>query len=231
MKINNIDISTFKAKLMDRNIGSADFEIVNYWVKNSLNPYINENCTHSYKELTFTLDIICSNANELEIIKSNLIKQLRLSTIKFDDIDYEYIGFCSEVPKADYVMTGNEILNVKMYVYCAGSEVAETANRVSSKTISVSGNLNTPAIIEITPSINIIDITVTGLGDPFTVKNLTTGQKVIVNGEDCTITQNGTNKYNDFDGWEFPKLKPGADTITFSRNNCDITIKYKPRYL
>lgn len=31
--------------------------------------------------------------------------------------------------------------------------------------------------------------------------------------------------------WGFPRLKPGANTITVSKNNVDITIKYKPRFI
>lgn len=231
MKVNNIDISTFKAKLMSRNIRSADFEIINYWGNNSLIPLINKNYNHSYKELNLKLDVVCQNANELEIMKSNLINQLEIATIKFDDMNYDYIGFCSEVPTSSYVMPGNEILSVNMLVYCSGAEKVETANRVNSKTINVSGNLDTPAIVEITPSINIIDLVVTGLGESFTIKNLMAGQKVIINGEDCAVLQNGVNKFLDYDGWDFPRLKPGSNTITFSKNSCDVTIKYKPRFI
>lgn len=232
MKINNIDISNFKAKLMDRNIKSANFEIVNYWLNSSLNPYINEKYKYNYKELSFILDIICNDATELETMKSNIIKQLAIATIKFDDIDYYYRGFTSDTPVSQYIMRGNETLEVTMLVIAEKTEIIESVNRASSKTINVQGNLETPAIVEITPSVDIIDITITGLADDFiTIKNLKQGQKVIINGEDCTVLQNGVNKFGDTDFWEFPKLVPGANTITFSKNSCDINIKYKPRYL
>ncbi|MDD7793700.1 phage distal tail protein [Clostridium sp. 'White wine YQ'] len=231
MKVNNIDISIFKAKLMERNIKSANFEVKNYWGNASLLPFINSNYKHQYKELTFTLDIVCLNACELETMKSNIIKQLEVSTINFDDIAYSYIGFCSEIPTTSYVMPGNEILSVKMLVYCCGTEKIETANRVASKTINVSGNIETPTIVEITPSIALVDLVVTGIGETFTIKNLTVGQKVIISGEDGTVLQNGVNKFGDYDSWDFPQLKPGANTITFSKNSCDVNIKYKPRYI
>lgn len=39
------------------------------------------------------------------------------------------------------------------------------------------------------------------------------------------------NKYGDTDMWDFPRLNPGTNTITVNKNNCDIKIKYKPRYI
>ena len=84
---------------------------------------------------------------------------------------------------------------------------------------------------KLTPSINIIDLVINGLGESFTIKNLTAGQKVIISGESCTVIQGATNKFLDYDGWDFPKLQPGANTITFSKSSCDITVKYKPRFI
>ncbi|MFR4584880.1 phage distal tail protein, partial [Clostridium cadaveris] len=73
---------------------------------------------------------------------------------------------------------------------------------------------------------------ITGLEDgPITIKNLTAGKKVIINGEDGTVLENGINKFGDTELWEWPRLLPGSNTITVSKNSCDITIKYKPRYI
>lgn len=232
MLINGININNFKAKLMDRNIKSAEFEIKNEWIINSLNPLISDKFGYKYKTLTFTLDILCRDANELEIMKSNLTKQLAISTIKFDDIEYYYRGFVSSTPTTKYIMRGNETLEVSMLVIAEKPQVTETMNRITTKTINVPGNIETPAIVEIIPSVSIIDIVLTGLSDePMTVKNLTGGKKLILNGEEGTVTVDGVNKFNDCDIWEFPKLKPGANTITVSRNNVDINVKYKSRWI
>ena len=232
MLINNINISNFKAKLMDRNISNAEFNVVNDWSTSSLNPVISDKFEYKYKTLSLTLDIVCNNADELETMKSNLIKQLTISTIKFDDISKKYTGFICESPSYSYTMPGNEIMNVKMLVYCTDDEVTESINRVLSKTINVKGNTDTPCIVEIIPSIDTIDLVINGLSDdPITIKNLKAGQKIIINGEDGTVLQNGANKFGDTDMWEFPRLKPRANTITVSRNNVDINIKYNPRWI
>lgn len=231
MRINGVDIANFKAKLLDRNISSADFSINNYW-GNSLLPTISAKYNHTYKMLSLKFDVICSNSNELETMKSNLCKQLEIATIVFDDINKTYIGFCDDVPSYSYVMPGNEIMEANLLVYCYGEEKSEMLNRLTSKTINVVGNQETPCIVEITPSISLVDLIITGLADdPIIIKNLTADKKIIINGEDGTVLENGINKFGDTDLWEWPRLKAGSNSITVSKNSCDITIKYKPRYI
>ena len=39
------------------------------------------------------------------------------------------------------------------------------------------------------------------------------------------------NKFGDTDMWSFPVLQPGINTIKLTESNCNINIKYKPRYI
>lgn len=232
MLVNNIDIKNFKAKLMSRNINSAEVEIFNYWGTNITNPISCKKGVNKFKVLNLTLDILCSNANELETMKSNLIKQFENATIKFDDIDYLYKGFMNEAPSYKYIMKGNEIVDIEMLVIAEKDYVTEAMNRIISKTINVTGNIETPALIEIIPSISLVDLTLTGFDeDPIKIKNLVAGKKIIINGEDGIVTVDGVNKYADTEMWNFPSLKPGANIITVDKSSVDITIKYKPRYI
>ena len=232
MFIGNVNISVFKTRLMSRNISNSEFEIFNYWGDNNINPIFFKNGNKKFKELTLKLDILCKDSDELEIMKSNLIKQLEISTIKFDDIDLYYSGFLTTAPTYSYVMKGNEIAEIKMLVIAEKLEKTETMNRITSKTINVVGNLETPAIVEITPATTLVDITLEGLADdPIIIENLTANKTVILDGELQKITVDGVNKYGDTDMWDFPRLKPGANTIKVDKNNCDIKIKYKPRYI
>ena len=65
------------------------------------------------------------------------------------------------------------------------------------------------------------------------IKNLSAGKTVIIGGEACTVTEDGANKYADTEMWEFPTLLPGENALTFTSSSvpCDVTIKYKPRYI
>ncbi|MGU8157588.1 phage distal tail protein, partial [Clostridium perfringens] len=106
-------------------------------------------------------------------------------------------------------------------------------NRVNTKTINVLGTYKTEAIVEITPSIDLIDLTINGLAnDPIIIRNLKQGKKIIIDGKEGTILEEGVNKFKDTeDFWEFPFLMPGNNEIILSKNSCDVTIRYEPRYL
>lgn len=232
MLVNNVDIKIFKARLMSRNINNAEVEIFNHWGTNNLNPIFYKKGINKFKVLNITLDIVCNNSNELETMKSNLTKQFETATIKFEDIEYYYRGFISGEPSCKYISVSNETLDISLLVIAEKPQITEVMNRITTKTINVQGNSETPAIVEITPSIDIIDIVLTGLSDdPMTVRNLKAAQKVIFDGENGTVTQNGVNKFLDTDLWEFPRLKSGNNTITVNRGNVDINIKYKPRWI
>lgn len=232
MLINGIDIKNFKTKLMSRNISSSEVEMFNYWGTNSINPLFVKRGKRKFKVLDMTLDILCNNADELETMKSNLINQLESGTIKFKDIDYYYRGFINEEPSFKYIMKGNEIADIKMLVIAEKDYKAELINRITSKTINIIGNQVTPAIVEIIPSIALVDLTLDGLGeDPIKIKNLVANKKIIINGEDGTVLQEGANKYGDTEMWNFPSLKPGSNTIKVDKSSVDITIKYKPRFI
>ena len=119
--------------------------------------------------------------------------------------------------------------------------VTESVGTAAGKTIDVQGDYETPCIIELTPSGAITTYTIKGAArDPVTgeaedivIKNLSAGKTVIIDGEACTVTEDGANKYADAEMWEFPTLLPGSNTLTFVSSSvaCDVTIKYKPRYI
>ena len=232
MKINDIDISTFGATQLTVDIQTANINIVNDWLRKSLLPVF----LGSYTDfLVIKVQLLFKGASRDEILLniSNLVSNF------LSEVDLELDGYSRNYKAMLTSKTTNKTISPFAYTldlelagYCYGDEIAETVNRLASKTINVAGNQNTPAIVEITPSTNLIDIVIAGLDeDTMTIKNLTAGNKVIIDGEAGTILENGANKFTDFDGWEFPRLVPGANTITFSQVNCDVNIKYKPRYI
>ena len=86
MKINNKNIEIFKAKLSERVIGPATIDITSLWEDQFLEP-IYYTGKYKFKPIKLVFDVVCTNNNELELMKSNLIKELCQCTIKFDDIE------------------------------------------------------------------------------------------------------------------------------------------------
>ncbi|MFV9511802.1 phage distal tail protein [Tepidibacillus sp. LV47] len=225
MLVNSIDISNFKAKLLKKDIQTAEVVVYDDWLRNALNPlYLCKQ--EKYKQINLELFIKDTDDESALNDISNLVKQFEKCTIKFDDLNFYYD--CLIVNKTHKRATkGIYTLDIELKSgYAYKPEVVETLDHVTSKTLNVSGNLRTPAIVEITPTIDMAEITVAGMK----VKNLTANTKVIINSEDFTVLEGTANKYGDTEG-DFPFLVPGSNTITVSDANCVVYVKYKPRWL
>lgn len=154
---------------------------------------------------------------------------------------YYYYGIAAvSTTKENNVVTKFEIsLTADPFKY--KDVVSTVLENASSGTVAVSGDYETPCIIELSPTGAITSYTIKGAArDPVTgeaediiIKNLTAGKTVVIDGEACKVTENGMNKYGDTEMWEFPSFLPGSNTLTFQSSSvpCDVTIKYKPRYI
>lgn len=230
MYINNIDISTYNASVSEKLVQSS--EILAQKEKLGLS-FINISEEVGLKNLYIKILFEAANRdtakNNISMFMANFTKD---ADIKFKNLSNTFHSFLvnSNVENTDFDEWLYLILDIDCYEY--GNEITTTMNRVTSKTINIIGNQVTPAIVEITPSIALIDLTITGLGeDPIKIKNLLANKKIIINSEDGTVLQDGTNKYGDTEMWNFPSLKPGVNAITVDKSSVDITIKYKPRFI
>lgn len=229
MLINNVDINIYNAILNSKNISVSEIENNILLLKN--NTAIKLNNKYKLKKIELKLTLEGENEDIINTNISNITKEMIDCIIEFNNSKYKYKAFLQEsVPKKIYRYAYE--LDVTLIGYAYTDIVIEDLNRILTKTITNTGNIDTPCTVEITPSIDIIDIKIEGLSDePITIKNLKQNTPVIIDGESCLVIENGINKFSDTDMWEFPRLKPGANIIKLSKDSCDITIKYKPRYI
>lgn len=230
MLVNNIDIASFQAKYLKKDIQTADVVIYDDWLRTSISPlYLGKQET--YKQIK--LQLLIKDADDESCLTdiSGLIKQFEKCTIKFDDLSFYYD--CLIVKKSHVrIVKGWYTLDIELksgYAYKAA--VTETMSHVSSKAITVLGDLPTPAIVTVTASINISTLTLTGFADSIVVNNLLANIPRIIDGEAYKVLQAGVNKFADVDMWNFPTLQPGANTITTNNVNCVVAIVYKPKYI
>ncbi|HHD2802331.1 TPA: phage tail protein, partial [Clostridium perfringens] len=154
------------------------------------------------------------------------------ATIKFKNLSNYFKGKIRDSSIEDTELDEWLYLNIEFECKAFGSEIIESLNGVNTKTINVLGTYKTNAIVEITPSISLVDLRLDGLAnDPIIIKNLKQGKKIIIDGKEGTVLEEGINKFDDTDLWEFPFLMPGNNEIILSKNSCDVVIKYEPRYL
>lgn len=230
MLINNIDISVFGASVSNKLIQPTTIEIEKVRIKDSFKQIDSKK---QFKKVSIKLLFEGENRDVINNNISNFMSKLINEVdIKFKNLSHFYHVFLVDHNVEDTNFDEWLYLNIEFVGYEYSTQIVETMNRITIKTINVPGNTETPAIVEITPSVTIADIVLTGLSDePMTIRILTGGKKVIIDGEEGTVTVDGVNKFNDTDMWEFPRLKPGANTITVSRSNVDINIKFKPRWI
>lgn len=228
MKINNKNMSEFKGVLLSRKIGNANIQTIEDWDNGKLTPFRHSQY-EKYTDVTCEIFINAENTQELETNKSLLIYYSKSAIIDFEDLDVYYEGYLESNDNIEKAK-GKNIITLTWQCQHAYSkkETVFNFNRQSSTTIQLTSTATTPCILEIKPSIDLVTASITGFGEDITIKNLTAGNKIIIDGEKGLVTENGQNKWPDYDSWGFPKLEPGINEIN---SDIEITVKYKPRWL
>ncbi|WP_443660454.1 phage distal tail protein [Clostridium algidicarnis] len=231
MIINNVDINNFKATLLSKDIQNSEIITYKDWLRNGFDPIINAQ-EERYIDIKTKLLVEGDTEEEVLVLLSTIISKSKTCTLKFDDIPFFFNCTLDNHSNSKVIKTTYELELQFKSGHKYKPQVTEPMNRILTKTINVPGNLETPCIVEVTPSVDAIDLTIVGLDDdPIIIKNLKQNKKIIINGEDGTVLQDGINKYGDTDMWDFPSLKPGSNTITLSKNTMDVNIKYKGRWI
>lgn len=232
MLINDIDISIFNASQLKVDIQNSNINIEKDWFRNSPIP-IEINSKVTFKPINVELyfkgkgrEDILKNISDLIVLLKNKAK------IKFDKFTNFYFCFLEESEIQKTISKDRYKLVLKFLGYEIGLGQTIDINQVKSKIVYSEGNINTPIILEITPIIDMVDLSIGGLTqDPLIIKNLKENKKIIIDSLEGTVLQEGENKFTDTDFWEFPFLVPGINTLQVDKDTCNITIKYNPRYL
>lgn len=231
MLVDGIDIKNYNAKLLKVDIQSSTLSNSSEWIPNALTPAFISN-VRGFK--TIKLELYFKGSGRDEILKniSDFILGLKDEVkLKLDNYKNYYKCILSSKETVKTVSKHAYKVNLEFNGYEYGEAEEES---VTSTTISINniGNVKTPCIIEITPNtVDLIDFIINGVSDsPITIKTLRKGEKVIIDGLEGKVTVNNENKYSDTDMWEFPRLNPGINNISFSRDTCTVKIKWNPFY-
>ena len=99
--------------------------------------------------------------------------------------------------------------------------------------ITNNGTAPAPCKITVIPQVDFMVFTIEGLSKkPINISQLKTNDVLVIDGENREITINERPAFDRFDGWEFPKLQPGINTVKI-RNGAQVqlSIEYNARYL
>lgn len=233
MLVNDIDIKTYNSKLLTVDIQSSALSNESDWIRNALTPVLIRN-KRGFKVIKLELlfkgesrDSILQNISDFII---NFIDPVKLKLDKYNN-NYKCILNNHEIKKT--ISRSAYKVELELSGFEFGEEIELNFKKVTLGTINAVGNIKSPCIIKITPTVNdLIDFIITGLtDDPITINTLRVNETVIINAIDGKVTVNGINKYSDVDMWEYPRVVPGTNNITFSKDTCNVSIKYYPMYL
>lgn len=232
MLINNSSANAkYNMVLNEKKISPSKTSSNLQWLKGALTPVCFDTETKFCDiECKFTME--ANTEDEFWQKFSEFNKDTIECILKFDDINMLYKCYIQGAKEPTRITPYNWEFTCNWIGYKFSNEIIVKIKKEDSKNIKVRGNLKTPAIVEITPSIDLIDLVINGLAnDPITIKNLHANKKIIINGKEGTVLEEGKNKFEDTDFWEFPFLNTGMNKISLSKNSCDVVIKYEPRYL
>lgn len=189
----------------------------------------------------FKVSVMLEGKSRSEIWKN--AERLIAALLKPAEIQFRNFEnfFCMVLMNASYAELSlkkfhKATLDLAGYEYGREVVVENTGTRISTEN---TGNLPTPVILAITPTIGKVSLTITGLvrdrysleDKPIKISNLTDGKTIILDGESGIITEDGVNKIGDVDIWGLPTLQPGYNIIQMNQSGMEVEMRYKPRFV
>lgn len=231
MLINNINITTYSAELIERYFTNHEVVNINDWLEGSPSPVFLRQYER-YKDIKLVF-LIKGDTEAIRLAHiDKLIANLKVASIKFDDLPYTYDTHMEGKAAIEKLNENTQRLEVSVMAHATrGEEVSVASNKVATKSFSNTGTLEAPATITISPTVALPTFTITGLTEkPLVLKNLVVGSTYIVDGYTYRFLRNGASDIDNFASFEFPKLKQGTNNVGFSATTANVSIKYFPKF-
>lgn len=99
--------------------------------------------------------------------------------------------------------------------------------------VNNNGTAPSPCILTFIPKVDFLKLVIEGLTEtPITFTGLKTGQTLVINAEERSVTVDDKDAFANYDAWEFPKLQPGVNQITIENGtSATISIEYSANYI
>lgn len=238
MLINGWDIADARGKQWNVVIGHHSVSSNSEWTKGSPVPVMLKN-EIGFKTAEITMLVYGDNRDDIlnnrSIILSHLLSPVDL---ELDGFSHKFCGIMTKCEPEETVMNRWHRLTLSFNCFEYADEIVSSFSGSTTITMENPGDILTPLVIEIVPQIGAATMTMTGIcrdagtGEdlPVTIKNLVTGEKVILDGETGLFTKNGALTGN-IEIWQVPTLLPGENKITIDNNRMDLKLSFCPRFM
>jgi hypothetical protein len=237
MTINGESLEKYGARQWNISMSYPDITNNSQWILGSLNPLM-VNSSAGLKQIKVTLLLNGTNRQQMWTNGGELIaKLMEPSIITLDGFEHNFFVVLVNPKQDESVIKRFHLLTLDMVGYEYADEVTAESIYGGGININYDGNIDCPAIIEITPAYGLVSMVIKKIyGNPtktdiITINKLTQRRVIVIDGETGLALEDGVNKFQDIELLEFPNISPGLNQFSWSQSQTDVTIKYKPRFL
>ena len=228
MTINGIDIASFGATLLSKQITNHDVIQVYDWLDGAISPVFTRS-EQRFKDISLTILLESNSEAETESQFATLIRALKDCTLEFDGLSKRFD--CHFKGKAEPKHLKSSAWLIEIDLLCHKTylpEVIVTANGVGMKSITSLGVVASPCLITVTPAAAITEFVIQGFDAEIRLKNLEANKPHVIDGYLYRYLKDGINDIANYDAFSWPALPVGTTDLIFSHSTANITIQYFP---
>ena len=190
------------------------------WLEESFLPAKSKPNRYTDFEICIEMLVKGESKEECELTMSSIMSDFDSGELQLDNMNLTY----------DFDFKSEDSYKINLNAYSKKGILRTVEFTGKEKTLVMEGTTKSPAIVTITPDIALVSLTIKGITDEaITIKDIARNAKIVIDGQNCTITENDRNILDKTDLWQFPRLMPGKNIITLD-NSCSVKIDYRAFY-
>lgn len=232
MKVNNIDIRKYDAKQLKADVQPPSISVNYEWVTGAALPTEFETAVQMGH---LKLSIYFKGKDRNSIIRSAsefMMNSTKSCVLELDGYKGKYRGFMTTNDYEKKNVKDRYVINIEFDGFFYDDDLSITFDGKTSASFYKVGTRDTPCVIEVYAKSELTNYKIAGLGnDSIIIESLAAGKTVIIDAKTGLVTIDGANAFEKVDLWEFPILKSGETTLTFSSTKAIVTIRYTPMWI
>ena len=195
-----------------------------YWNETSLKPMKGIK-NETYRKLKTSFLFLGNDRDEINKNISRFVEECKGAIFKYNKLNfYSELLNNNEPDPINPKISKLELEFNLLDVY----ENEKSITTTSSTDITINSPKPCYANLELNASTAVISCTININDVEIVVNNIKENETIYIGSG--KVVAGGKSKINDVDIWEFPKLKPGVNNISISREDVSLTVKYNERW-
>ena len=232
MKVNGIDIRTYDAKQLKADLQPPSLSVNYEWMKGALMPTEFETPVQM-GHLKLSVYFRGKNRNSIIRTASEFMANFTKSCdLELDGYKGRYKGFITADDYQKMKVKNRYILNLEFDGFLYDDELEIVFDgKLSGKHYMV-GTRETPCVVKVYAKENLENYAISGFGESdIIIEDAAAGETIVIDGMTGMVTSNGASAFDRVDLWEFPVLRTGETSLSFSSASAIVKMRYKPMWI